>query len=54
MRLLDKSKKAPTLADLGLSEDMRAKLDEIIRRPTGAILARARPAPVSRRRSTRR
>src|SRR5881275_1592508 len=39
MRLLDKSKKAPTLTDLGLNEDMRTKLDEIIRRPTGAILA---------------
>jgi type IV pilus assembly protein PilB len=39
MRLLDKSKKAPTLTDLGLNEDMRRKLDEIIRRPTGAILA---------------
>ena len=39
MRLLDKSKKAPTLVDLALSEDMRAKLSEIIRRPTGAILA---------------
>jgi type IV pilus assembly protein PilB len=38
MRLLDKSKQAPTLTDLGLSEDMRAKLAEIIRRPTGAIL----------------
>src|SRR5207249_7059958 len=33
MRLLDKSKKAPTLTDLGLNEDMRTKLDEIIRRP---------------------
>src|SRR3954468_2040727 len=39
MRLLDKSKKAPTLTDLGLNEDMKVKLDEIIRRPTGAILA---------------
>jgi type IV pilus assembly protein PilB len=39
MRLLDKSKKAPTLTDLGLNEDMRAKLDEIVRRPTGAVLA---------------
>ncbi len=39
MRLLDKSKKAPTLTDLGLNEEMRMKLGEIIRRPTGAILA---------------
>jgi type IV pilus assembly protein PilB len=38
MRLLDKSKQAPTLTDLGLSEDMRTKIGEIIRRPTGAIL----------------
>src|SRR5439155_92725 len=37
MRLLDKSKKAPTLTDLGLADDMRGKLEEIIRRPTGAI-----------------
>jgi type IV pilus assembly protein PilB len=39
MRLLDKSKKAPTLTDLGLNEDMREKLSALIRRPTGAILA---------------
>ncbi len=39
MRLLDKSKKAPTLTELGLSDDMRAKMEEIIRRPTGAVLA---------------
>jgi type IV pilus assembly protein PilB len=38
MRLLDKSKKAPTLEELGMSEEMRAKLSEIIRRPTGALL----------------
>src|SRR5436190_7521457 len=38
MRLLDKSKRPPTLTDLGLSEDMRSKIAEIIRRPTGAIL----------------
>jgi len=39
MRLLDKTKKAPTLAELGLSDEMRDKLEEIIRRPTGAILS---------------
>jgi type IV pilus assembly protein PilB len=39
MRLLDKSKKAPTLTELGLSDEMRAKMEEIIRRPTGAVLA---------------
>jgi type IV pilus assembly protein PilB len=39
MRLLDKSKKAPTLTDLGFSEEMRTQMERIIRRPTGAILA---------------
>ena len=38
MRLVDKSKKIPTLADLGLSDDMQAKLTEIFLRPTGALL----------------
>jgi type IV pilus assembly protein PilB len=38
MRLLDKSKKAPTLEELGLSDDMRLKLSEILHRPTGALL----------------
>src|SRR5689334_23589146 len=38
MRLLDKSKKAPTLTELGLSDDMRAKMEALIRRPTGALL----------------
>src|SRR5918999_3021430 len=38
MRLLDKSKKAPTLEELGLPEEMRTQLGEIIRRPTGALL----------------
>ena len=38
MRLLDKSKKAPTLEELGLPDDMRKSLGEIIRRPTGALL----------------
>jgi type IV pilus assembly protein PilB len=38
MRLLDKSKKAPTLEELGLPEDMRQRLSDIIRRPTGALL----------------
>jgi type IV pilus assembly protein PilB len=38
MRLLDKSKKAPTLEELGMSDEMRTKLSEIIRRPTGALL----------------
>jgi type IV pilus assembly protein PilB len=38
MRLLDKSKKPPTLEELGLSDEMRQKLSEIILRPTGALL----------------
>jgi type IV pilus assembly protein PilB len=38
MRLLDKSKKAPTLTELGLSDEMRVKMEGLIRRPTGAIL----------------
>ena len=38
MRLIDKSRKTPTLESLGLSEAMRDKLSEIIRRPTGALL----------------
>jgi type IV pilus assembly protein PilB len=38
MRLLDKSKKAPTLLELGLSEAMRAQLSEIVAMPTGALL----------------
>ena len=38
MRLIDKSRKTPTLESLGLSEAMRERLSEIIRRPTGALL----------------
>ena len=38
MRLLDKSKRPPTLEELGLSPDMRAQLAEIVRKPTGALL----------------
>ena len=38
MRLLDKSKKAPTLEELGLPDDMQKSLSEIIVRPTGALL----------------
>src|SRR5215216_484413 len=38
MRLLDKSKKAPTLEELGLPEEMRTRLGGIVRRPTGALL----------------
>ena len=38
MRLVDKSKKVPTLAELGLSDDMQKKMTEIFMRPTGALL----------------
>jgi len=38
MRLLDKSKRAPTLEELGLSDDMRRTLEELVRKPTGALL----------------
>ena len=38
MRLLDKSKTAPTLEDLGLEEAMRTQLSEIINKPGGALL----------------
>ncbi len=38
MRLLDKSKRAPTLQELGMSDEMRVKLEELIHRPTGAVL----------------
>jgi type IV pilus assembly protein PilB len=38
MRLLDKSRKPPTLIELGLSEGMRESLARIIALPTGALL----------------
>ena len=38
MRLLDKSKTAPTLEELGLEEAMRSHLQEIINKPGGALL----------------
>ena len=38
MRLIDKSRRTPTLESLGLSEAMRGKISEIIHRPTGALL----------------
>jgi type IV pilus assembly protein PilB len=38
MRLLDKSRRAPTLVELGLSESMRAELSDIVGLPTGALL----------------
>ena len=38
MRLIDKSRKTPTLEALGLSEAMRERINEIIAKPTGALL----------------
>jgi type IV pilus assembly protein PilB len=38
MRLLDKSRRPPTLTELGLSDAMRAQLEEVVRMPTGALL----------------
>jgi type IV pilus assembly protein PilB len=38
MRLLDKSKTAPTLEELGLEEGMRNALSDIINKPGGALL----------------
>jgi type IV pilus assembly protein PilB len=38
MRLLDKSKRPPTLSELGLSDEMRDVFEEIVRKPTGALL----------------
>ena len=39
LRLLDKSRRAPTLEELGYSDSMRAQLMEVLRRPTGALLS---------------
>jgi type IV pilus assembly protein PilB len=38
MRLLDKSRRPPTMAELGFSESMRADLEEVVALPTGALL----------------
>jgi type IV pilus assembly protein PilB len=38
MRLLDKSRRPPTLHELGFSEAMRSAFREIVSRPTGALL----------------
>jgi len=38
MRLLDKSRRAPTLAELGLSDAMQVTLRQLAHRPTGALL----------------
>jgi type IV pilus assembly protein PilB len=38
MRLLDKSRRAPTLHELGLSAEMQASMRELASRPTGAVI----------------
>jgi type IV pilus assembly protein PilB len=38
MRLLDKSRKPPTLEQLGLSPEMQTTVSNLIQRPTGALL----------------
>jgi type IV pilus assembly protein PilB len=38
LRILDKSKSAPSLEAIGLAEEMRAQFTRLIERPTGAIL----------------
>ena len=38
MRLIDKSKRLPSLSDLGFSDEMRAALEAVIAKPTGALL----------------
>jgi type IV pilus assembly protein PilB len=37
MRLLDKEQRAPTLTDIGLSNDIQMALEEVIYRPSGAF-----------------
>lgn len=39
MRLLDKTRTAPTLTEIGLSNEMQMALEEVIYRPSGAFLA---------------
>ena len=38
MRLLDKSRKPPTMPELGLADAMRAELEAIVKLPTGALI----------------
>jgi type IV pilus assembly protein PilB len=39
LRLMDKSRRAPTLEELGFSDSMRAELDAVLQKPTGALLS---------------
>jgi len=38
MRLLDKSREVPTLAEIGLGEQMQLQMSKILAKPTGALL----------------
>jgi type IV pilus assembly protein PilB len=38
MRLLDKSREVPTLAEIGLGEEMQKQMNRILAKPTGAML----------------
>ena len=38
MRLLDQSRKAPTLTEIGLSKEIQMQLEDLIHKPTGALL----------------
>jgi type IV pilus assembly protein PilB len=39
LRLMDKSRQAPTLEELGFSEPMRDQLEAVLQKPTGALLS---------------
>jgi type IV pilus assembly protein PilB len=39
LRLMDKSRRPPTLEELGFSDAMKRELDAILQRPTGALLS---------------
>ncbi len=39
IRLFDKSRRAPTLTEIGLSNEMQMKLEDVLYRPTGAFFA---------------
>ena len=54
MRLLDKSKRAPTLEELGMSDEMRDALEKSSVSRPARCSSPVRQAQVSRRRSTRR
>ncbi len=38
MRLLDKSRRAPTLTEIGLSNEMQMQLEQLLHKPTGTLL----------------